>query len=253
VTRKVTFPAFSRLQHDHERMRRGYFRVTRAAAVIILPGYVGLSLIATELTIVLFGARWADAGQVAAILFLIGPVLSVQAFSNSLLNAAGRPDVVLRFRLVTTVTNVVGFVIAVQFSIYAVAAAFVLRGYLLMPLNLYWQARYAHVPIGAYLRQLRGPAIATAVMAAVLLTMRLLLGDRLGPLPLLLVEIGAAGLTVLGTLWLVDRKLLTEVLDVATQAVPGADRLRARLGSGGAVQDELETDPVAPPVTVEDA
>ncbi len=62
VSRKVTFPAFSRLQDDHERMRRGYFRVTRAAAVIILPGYIGLSLVGRELTIVLFGQRWAVCG-----------------------------------------------------------------------------------------------------------------------------------------------------------------------------------------------
>ena len=253
VSRKVTFPAFSRLQDDHERMRRGYFRVTRAAAVIILPGYIGLSLVASELTIVLFGQRWAEAGQVATILFLIGPVLSVQAFSNALLNAAGRPDVVFRFRLITTITNVVGFVIAVQFGILAVAGAFVARGYLLMPLNLYWQSRYGHVPIGAYLRQLRGPAIATAAMAAVLVGVKFALRDQLSPLPLLLVEIGTAGLTVIGTLWLADRRLLTEVLDVATQAVPGAGRLRARFGSGSPVDDELETDPVAPPVTLEDA
>ena len=49
-----------------------------------------------------------------------------------------------------------------------------------------------------------------------------------------------AGLTVIGTLWLVDRRLLTEVLDVATQAVPGVDRLRTRFGSGSPDDDELD-------------
>ena len=138
------------------------------------------------------------------------------------------------------ITNVIGFVIAVRFGILAVAAAFVIRGYLLMPLNLYWQARYGHVPIAAYLRQLRGPAIATTAMAAVLLTMRFVLGDRWAPLPLLLSEIGVAGLTVIGTLWLVDRRLFTEVLDVATQAVPGVDRLRTRFGSDSRHDDALD-------------
>jgi PST family polysaccharide transporter len=251
VTRKVTFPAFSRLQDDHDRMRRGYFRVTRAAAVVILPGYIGLALVAGELTVVLFGDRWREAGRVAAILFLIGPVLSVQAFSNALLNAAGRPDVVFRFRLITTVTNVIGFVIAVQFSIFAVAAAFVARGYLLMPLNLYWQARYGHVPTGAYLRQLRGPAAATAVLAAALLGVKAAVGSLLTPLPLLLVEIAVGAVAVVGTLWLVDRRLLVEVLDVATQAVPGARRLRGRFGGRMAPDEGPQTDPTVPPPSLE--
>jgi PST family polysaccharide transporter len=234
-------------------MRRGYFRVTRAAAVIILPGYIGLSLVAVELTVVLFGARWQLAGEVAAILFLIGPVLSVQAFSNALLNAAGHPNVVFRFRLITTVTNVVGFVIAVQFGILAVAAAYVVRGYLLMPLNLYWQARYGQVPTGAYLRQLRGPAAATVVMAAALLAVKATVGSQLAPLPLLLVEIAVGGIVALGTLWLVDRRLLVEVLNVASQAVPGGQRLRSRLGGRPVAEEEPETDPVAPPASLEDA
>src|SRR4029078_4455867 len=106
------------------------------------------------------------------ILFLLGPVLIVQAFSNALLNAAGHPNVVFRFRLITTVTNVIGFVIAVGISIEAVAASFVTRGYLLMPLTLYWQAKYGHIPTGAYLRQLRGPAAATAVMAVAILAVK---------------------------------------------------------------------------------
>ncbi len=58
AARKITFPAFSRLQHDPERMRRAYLRATRAASVLIIPGYVGLALVAPELVITLFGSTW---------------------------------------------------------------------------------------------------------------------------------------------------------------------------------------------------
>lgn len=250
VTRKVTFPAFSRLQDDKERMRRAYFRVTRAAAVIILPGYVALALVAPELTRVLFGDRWAPAGPVAAILFLIGPVLSVQAFSNALLNAAGQPNVVFRFRLVSTVANVTGFAIAVQFGILAVAAAFVARGYLLMPLNLYWQGRYGHVPVRAFLLQLRGTALATLAMAAAVLLVKVAIGTRVSEVALLLVEVGVAVVTLVITLRLVERELLHEVMAVAAQAIPGAQRLRNKWGRA---DGDLDIDPVAPPQPMEDA
>ena len=118
VARKIAFPAFSRLQHDPDRMVRAYLRLTRVASAVILPGYIGLALVATELTVVIFGPEWRSSGQVAAILFLIGPVLTIQAFSDSMLNAAGHPEIVLRFRFITAVTSVIGFVLAVQFGIW---------------------------------------------------------------------------------------------------------------------------------------
>lgn len=250
VARKVTFPAFSRLQLDHERMRRAYFRVTRAASVVILPGYVALALVAPELTVTLFGARWAESGEVARILFLIGPVLSLQAFSFALLNAAGHPNISLRFRVLTTAVNVAGFVIAVQTgSIQAVAWAFVIRGYLLLPLNLYWMKVYAEIPILEYLRQLRGIAAATVVMAAALLAVKLALGDAVPPAALLAVELGTAAVVLLLSLAVFERQLLREEFEILGQAIPPLARVGRRLsrnpkaagvdaGSPGATGDE---------------
>jgi O-antigen/teichoic acid export membrane protein len=216
IARKITFPAFSRLQDDRERMRRAYFRVTRLAGLIILPGYIGLALVAPQLTPMVFGPRWEASGVVASVLFLIGPVLSVQAFSDTLLNAAGHPEVVFRFRIITAVTNVVGFLLAVPFGILAVAAAFVARGYLLMPLMLYWMRIYAGVPAAEYLVQLRGILVATAAMAVPVLGV-LLLVDR-GPVALALAVI-AGGITFMAVLWRVDRRLLRDALVTGRQAI----------------------------------
>jgi PST family polysaccharide transporter len=219
VARRITFPAFARLQHDPERLVRAYFRVTRTGAAIILPGYVALALVAPEMTVVLFGERWAEAGLVAATLFLIGPVLSVQAFSNSLLNAAGHPEVVLRFRLLTTLLNVIGFAVAVWFGIIAVAAAFVVRGYLLLPLNLRWMRSYGGVPIRPYLEQLVPAATITVVMAAALLATKLLVVGRLPDPALLVLEILAGAAGAAATLLLVHRAFLRELVGVARDVV----------------------------------
>ena len=220
VARKIAFPAFSRLQHDPDRMVRAYLRLTRVASAVILPGYIGLALVATELTVVIFGPQWRSSGQVAAILFLIGPVLTIQAFSDSMLNAAGHPEIVLRFRFITAVTSVIGFVLAVQFGILAVAGAFVVRGYLLMPLLLVWMRRYAGVEPRAFLLQLRGAAAATLVMAAAVLGVKLWIGSSVGDVPLLLAEIAVALPAFFVTLWLVERDLVAELLSVGGQAIP---------------------------------
>jgi O-antigen/teichoic acid export membrane protein len=230
AARKLIFPTFSRLQHDPERIRRAYSRINRASSALTLPGYIGLALVAPEATVTLFGDKWADSGPVAAVLFLIGPVLTLQAFSGALFNAVGRPDVTLRFRLVTTITNVVGFLIAVLIfrDILAVAAAFAIRGYLLLPLNLLWMRQYGHINIREHLLELRGVVIATAVMAGAVLLVKFVLAGHVDDGVLLLAEI-VVGLVVFGlALFVVERPLVADIVSIAAQGMPGGVRI-ARL------------------------
>jgi PST family polysaccharide transporter len=237
IARRIAFPAFSRLHHDPERLRRAYFRVTRTSNALILPGFIGLALVAPELIAVLFGRKWDESGPVAAILFMIGPVLAVQSFSGSLLNAAGHPGVVFRFRLVTAVTNVIGFLIAVLVfrDIIAVAVAYVLRGYLLLPLNLYLVRKHVGIPIAKYLLQMRGIAISTLAMAGAVLAVKLALGGQLANVVLLILEVLVGAVVFAIVLVLVERRLVSEVLEVALQAIPRGGQARGRMaGDRGA-------------------
>jgi O-antigen/teichoic acid export membrane protein len=229
ISRKIAFPSLSRLQHDPERSKRAYFRLTRLSAAVVLPAYIGLALVSPELIALVFGAQWADSGPVAAVLFLVGPAFAVQGFGGALLMAAGRPDVVLRFRFINMLTTVVGFLIAVPFGILAMAISFVIRGYLMLPLQIYYQRRYAGIPGREYLARLRSPALATLVMVAVVLTVRLLVDPQVGRLPLLALEVGAGALAYPLALLVLDRDLVREMLGVASQTLPLGDRARRRL------------------------
>ena len=232
AARKLAFPVFSRIQHDRERTRRAYGRVNRAVSVIILPGYIGLAIVAQEAIIVLFGHEWVDSGPVAATLYLIGPVLTLQVFSGALLNSAGFPNVTLRFRLVTTIVHIVGFVIAVTIfqSIVAVAAAFVIGSYLLLPWNLYLQHKYAGISIFDHLWQLRWIALSTALMAVVVIVVRSVLVGQIHPLFLLPIEVLLGIVVYLAAMLVLERDLLREVATVAFQAIPGGDRIAALFG-----------------------
>jgi PST family polysaccharide transporter len=230
AARKLVFPTFSRLQHDPERIRRAYSRMNRASSALTLPGYIGLALVAQEATVTLFGSQWSISGPVAAVLFLIGPVLTLQAFSGAVFNAVGHPEVTLRFRLVTTIFNVVGFVLAVVIfrDILAVAAAFVLRGYLLLPLNLVWMREYAGIHIRQQLLELRGVATATLLMAAAVVLVKLALLGHVHNAVLLVAEVVMGVIVFAIALLLVERSLVAEIAGVGAQAIPGGRRI-ARL------------------------
>ena len=232
AARKLAFPVFSRIQGDLERTRRAYGRVNRALSVVIMPGYIGLAIVAQEAITTLFGQKWAESGPVAATLYLIGPVLTLQVFSGALINSAGYPNITFRFRVVTTTVHIIGFFIAVIFfhTIVAVAAAFVIGSYLMLPLNLYLQHKYAGISIFEHLWQLRWVTLCTAVMALAVLGVKLALLGHVHPSVLLVIEIVVGVIVYTALLLVFERALSREVATVALQALPGGDRIARMFG-----------------------
>jgi O-antigen/teichoic acid export membrane protein len=224
---RLVYPTFSSLQADADRLRRAYSRINRGLSVIILPGYIGLALVAQEAVPVLFGQQWVASGPVATTLFLVGPSLSLQVLSVALLYANGRPNIALRFRLLTTAVHVVGFFIAavVFQSIVAVAAAFVIGSYLLLPVNLYLVRRYAGISIAGHIMDVRWPALATLIMAGAVLAVKFALLGNVHPSVLLVAEILTGFVTFELALFILERSLFIEVLTVALQALPGGVRV----------------------------
>jgi PST family polysaccharide transporter len=241
AARRLVFPIFSRLQHDAERIRRAYVRLTRSVNALIMPGYIGLALVAHEAIVVIFGQKWADSATAAAILFAIGPVLTLQSFSGAVWSAVGRPDVTLRFRFITTATNVVGFLIAVLLfgNIVAVAAAYTLRGYLLLPLSLYWMRKYGGVPVSQQLWPLRGVIGATALMAVAVIATKAVIPASVHSAVLLAVEVFVGVITFLIALLLLDRALVRELFSFGIQIVPGSRAMARRLGIRVTSRDRL--------------
>lgn len=222
AARKLGFPTFARLQHDRDRLRRAYTRMSRAMAAVTLPGYVGLALVAEEAIVLLAGEPWRGSGAIATVLILTGPAQAVQAYSGAVLNGIGHPEVTLRYRFLTATLNVAGFLVAVLLfrSVIAVAAAYALRAYVLAPIVLRWLESYADIPFRDNLLRLRRIAAATGLMAGAVLAVKLVVPPSAGLLLTLAIEIGV-GVAVYGaTMLVLERDLLLDLWQFARQALP---------------------------------
>ncbi len=105
----VAFSAFSRLQGQPERMREAFYQSTRAASVITMPVFVGVSMLAPLAGPLVFGEQYMQSGQVLQVLALIGVLHGVSYFDYAVYMGVGRPDVVLKLLAVNTVANVILF------------------------------------------------------------------------------------------------------------------------------------------------
>jgi PST family polysaccharide transporter len=226
VTNSVAFPTFSRLQQQPERMRRAFYNVTQYTSLMAFPIFIGIVAVAPELVVVVFGEKWAPSIPVMRVLALIGILQSVQFFNGSVIRASGKPMWQFNIMFINAICTVLGFLIAVRWGIVAVAASFVIVGYLLAPMWFIAVRRLIQIDPGTYLRQFALPVFASLIMIAVILGLKYyFVSQSLNQYLQLAVYVLAGALTYALVIGLTARSLYSELLNLVAVAVPGR-RLR---------------------------
>jgi PST family polysaccharide transporter len=180
VTNAVAFPTFSRLQNDPERMRRAFLQAIHYTSLISFPAFIGVALVAPELIVTFFGPQWTLSIHVIRVLAFIGILHSIFYFHGSIVIARGRPSWRLGITFLNAVSNVFAFALAVRWGIVAVAAAYVLRGYVLAPLEVWMVKKVADIDIHQYLSQFTKPVLGSLSMSMAILGLRLALDNVFG-------------------------------------------------------------------------
>lgn len=88
----ASFAALSRLESDQS-ISWAYIRLSRAVATATFPVFLGSTAVAREITILLFGEKYAQSGAVFAILCLAGLPNTLTLFASSAFMASGRPRI----------------------------------------------------------------------------------------------------------------------------------------------------------------
>ncbi|HZJ22952.1 MAG TPA: MOP flippase family protein [Anaerolineales bacterium] len=221
VTNTVAFPTFSRIQHEPERMRRAFYKVTQYTSLLSFPVFIGLGVLAPELVPALFGTQWTPSIPVMQVLSMIGILQSVLFFNGSVIRASGKPSWELGIMLLSAVCSVIGFLIAVQWGIVAVAASFVIVGYMLAPVSYIAVRRLIQIDFRTYLRQFTAPLFASLIMVVAIVGLKYFLKDQSLNLYLELSIYLLAGVLAYGlVIGLTARQLYHQTLELVSIVLP---------------------------------
>lgn len=220
VTNAVAFPTFSRLQDDPERMRRAFYQALYYTGLLSFPAFIGVMLVAPELIPALFGPQWTISIPVLQILTFIGILHSIFYFHDSLIIALGKPSWRLGMILLNAVSNVVAFLLVVRWGIVAVAAAYVIRGYLLSPIEIWMVHRLAKIEVRNYLYQFRVVLLGSLIMIAAVLGFKYLVGGLLSlQLQLAVYVLAGCVVYVAAVQWMAP-SLRSEILRLVQSVLP---------------------------------
>jgi PST family polysaccharide transporter len=221
IMNSVAFPTFSRLQNNPERMRNAFYKVTQYTSLLAFPIFMGLAVLAPELVPALFGDKWSPSIPVMQVLALIGILQSVIFFNGSVMRASGKPSWEFGIMFLNAICSVIGFLIAVRWGIVAVAASFVIVGYLLAPVSYLAVRRLLQINFRRYLRQLVIPLSASLAMVGVIVGLKYIFMHQELNLYLQLSSLLIAGvLSYLLIMGLTARSLCRQVLELIRLAFP---------------------------------
>jgi O-antigen/teichoic acid export membrane protein len=224
ITNTVAFAAFSRLQQNRKRMLRAFYNVTQYTSLLAFPVFIGLATLAPELVRALFGEKWAPSIPVMQVLALIGILQSVLYFNGSVMRASGKPSWEFGIMLLNAVCTVIGFLLAVRWGIVAVAASFVIVGYLLAPVSYVAMRRLIQIDFKTYLGQFVAPLSASLIMVAVVVGLKYFFRDQaLNVYPELGIYLLAGALTYILLIGLTARSLFRQVFELASIVLPRWD------------------------------
>jgi O-antigen/teichoic acid export membrane protein len=220
VTNAVALPTFSRLQNDSERLQRAFYQAVHYTSLISFPAFIGVAIVAPEIIPTFFGPQWTLSIPVLQILAFIGILHSIFYFHNSLVIALGKPSWRFRMILLNAVTNVIGFLLVVRWGIIAVAAVYVVRGYLVSPIEFWMVRKLAQINLKSYFHQFLGPFLGSLAMTATIFGLKYLIG-RVLSLPLqLAIYVLAGGIIYLLIVKLIEPSLWPQLLRLLRLLLP---------------------------------
>lgn len=189
----VSHPMFSEVQHQPDKIRRGFLVATFLSSVISFPIFAGLALVADRAIPLLFGAQWSEALWPLRLLCALGLITCIGTLQAALIKSRGRADWWFYYQLVSSLLNLAIFVVFARHGLTLMLVVMVAKTYLVWPVAVSMTLRLVDMRLAAYARQFAAPLAAILVMAAAILLARPLTADH-APLPALAMEIaiGAA-------------------------------------------------------------
>jgi O-antigen/teichoic acid export membrane protein len=195
---QVALPTLGRLQDDMHAFRKAYLRITAVCAVVAFPAIVGFAAVAGDAIPLIFGRQWADSIPVAQVLGFMALPFTLNRFAAPALATLGRSATLARLSTLNLALTVVLSLAAAPYGLTAMAVAYVLRTYLVLPFQMRAFKRHSGLGYGRVLGAIAPPLVTSVLMAAAIAGLDAAAGDALRARGLYLAVMIPAGALVYG-------------------------------------------------------
>ena len=220
---QILLPAVARQQDDRARVRQAVLRSVGILSLIVFPMLWGISAVAPELVLVLFGPKWLPAVPALTILPLIVPMRMVFSvvFTTSL--ALGNRQLDLRNTIANFVLLPTGFFVGAHWGLVGLCSAWLVSVPLAYAFSVPAVLRFIGIRGLELVAECGAPAVAAGVMYAAVAGLRPVLGGQPAGVALSILSVAGA-LAYFALMALISRRHLVNARGFARSFLASAPK-----------------------------
>lgn len=207
----ATFPIFSTIQDERERLIRAYRKTIRFTAFITMPVMAGLCITARPIIRLLLKEEWWPSIPFFQLLCIGGCFTILTAVNNNFIKVSGRSDGILKIEYYKIAFTVLVVLLTYREDVLTMVAGLVVTRLLVYLINMMYTARYTGYRFGMQLMDLLPYAGLSALMSLLILPLG---GWIQNPLLLLATQAAAGIIIYMGTAYLTGSRILKESLEL---------------------------------------
>lgn len=144
---KVTYPLFSKIQDDNERLKHVYSQVIKMVIFIVTPLLVIMVVLGIPLFRFLFTEKWLPAVPYFRILCLAGVLYPIHSFNLNILKTKGRSDLFLKLEIIKKIITVLALLLTLRLGIIGLLWGKVATSFIAMYINCSYSGKFLHYSV----------------------------------------------------------------------------------------------------------
>ncbi len=216
IFQRITFPVFSILQDEKDRLKNAVRKSLKIIVFILYPILFGLMATSDIFIELLFSPKWLPASPFFKLLCILGLFYPFLVINDEVLKAKGRSGMLLKLQIVSKVIIVINFVIAYRWGISAIIIGQIVSVFITFSINSYVTGRLIQYPQLQQLRDIFPHLFISLVMGILIYFIPGLIADKILALSLMIFS----GIVLYITLsYVLKITELREIFDLAKQIV----------------------------------
>lgn len=149
---RVSFPVFSVIQDDPDRLKRGLKKELTFLVMVNFPMMIGLVVVARPLVLVLLTEKWAESIAYLQLLCFLGLLFPLHVINLNILRSLGRSDLFLRLEIIKKVLIIINIAVTWRWGISAMIYGMIVMSIISYYLNSYYTGLLVGYPSREQLR-----------------------------------------------------------------------------------------------------
>lgn len=167
IVNEVTFPAFSALQDDEDRLLEGVRKSVKSLTFINFPMMILLMIIAQPLIILLYGAKWNTSVPYFQILCISGLVYTMNTLNTNVIKSLGKGKIYFVVQILKRSIGIASIFVGMMYGIYGLLWAVAFVSYISFIINSLVNKKLINYGLIKQLRDTIGCFLLAAIVGAV--------------------------------------------------------------------------------------